>query len=463
MNDFLLFIGCVFAAFCLIGFFSLVGSWVAPNQQPLEDGVGAGVAPAKAPKASPAIVQPKVDMQQMNQFNPATQPPMHPSMPVVTQGATLPPETVVFELRQPNHTLRPEQRGHVYVGTASGGGKTQHSIAHMLRDMANGAAVYWLNPQYTLYHPVDQPTDLRGLDIIAIDDIGEIERCLLAALKLGEQRKPLYQAGLDVGQNVVLYLDETPSIAALNKNIPPLIKRVLLELRKMNVWIFLAAQGAQLGDLGLNGTAKGSFMTKYAKNLDPHSWGSLFLAKQPEVRAQRGDWFTEDERGGIVLEHVPMGQPLMGKGYVHTDPLGMRVPQSTANTSSAGAAKSVDRAAEKTSSIDDNNTLLSALMGIEKPVFSTVENGNEVALGAEELPKNRPNFKLIKNKLDRTIVTMLWAGISKTTIVDMLQWPDGQNLRSRPQQFKYINTVIEQAAALGIAFEGMAVLTIDND
>lgn len=446
MNDFLLFIGCVFAAFCLIGFFSWVGSWAVPNQQPLENGASAGSAPVKAPKASPAIAQPKVDMQQMNHFNPAAQPPMHPSMPVVTAGATLPPETVVFELRQPNHTARPEQRGHTYVGTASGGGKSQLSIAHMLRDMANGAAVYWLNPQYTLYHPVDQPTDLRGLDIIAIDDIGEIERCLLAALELGEQRKPLYQAGLDVGQNVVLYLDETPAIAALNKNIPPLIKSILLGLRKMNIWIFLAAQGAQLGDLDLNGTAKGSFMTKYAKNLDPHSWRSLFLAKQPEVRAQRGDWFTEDERGGIVLEHVPLGHPLMGKGYVHTDPLGMRrVPQSAVVSSSAGAAKPADRAAAKTGSVDPSEWLSQAILSADEPVQLVSENDG-LAAPTEEKPRYKPlDLNQFEHELDKAIAALLYCGIKKNAIVRQMQWPDG--LKSKPYQLKRIDAVIEKMTA----------------
>ena len=462
MNDFLLFIGCVFAAFCLIGFFSLVGSWVTPNQQPLENGASAGAAPAKAPKTSPAIAQPKADLQQIAQFNQMAQPSMHPSMPVVTQGATLPPETIVFQLRQPKYNTRPEERQHTFIGTATGGGKTQASLSMMLNDMAQGAQVYWLNPQYTLYHPIDQPTDLRGLDIIAIDDIGEIERCLLAALDLGEKRKPLYQAGLYVGENVVLYLDETPAIVGLNENIPPLIKRVLLELRKMNIWIVLAAQGAQLSDLKLNATAKGCFISKFVKNLDGASWRSLFTAKQPEIKAQRGDWFTDDDMGGIVIEHIPLGHPLMAKGYVHADPLGMRIPQSKVVSPSAGAAKPADRAAEKTSSIDDNNTLLSALMGIEKPVFSADENGSEAALAVEKPIKNRPNFKPIKNKLDRTIMMMLWAGISKTTIVDMLQWPEGENLRNRTQQFKYVNTVIEQAATLGIAFEDMA-LTTDND
>lgn len=394
---------------------------------------------------TPAPERTPVQQNYLQQFNPASQPPMHPSMPVVTQGATLPQETIVFQLRQTKHNIRPEERQHTFIGTNTGGGKTQASLAMMLNDMNHGAAVYWLNPQYTLYHPVDQPTDLRGLDIIAIDDINEIERCLLAALELGEQRKPLYQAGLYVGENVVLYLDETPAIVGLNENIPPLIKRVLLELRKMNIWIVLAAQGAQLSDLKLNATAKGCFISKFVKNLDQHSWRSLFTAKQPEIKAQRGDWFTDDDMGGIVIEHIPLGHPLMGKGYVHTDPLGMRVPQSAAVSSSAGTPKPADRAATKTGSVDPSEWLSQAILSADEPVQLVSENDG-LAAPTEEKPRYKPlDLNQFEHELDKAIAALLYCGIKKNAIVRQMQWPDG--LKSKPYQLKRIDAVIEKMTA----------------
>ncbi|HEY0891712.1 MAG TPA: hypothetical protein VGE32_01570, partial [Cellvibrio sp.] len=280
---------------------------------------------------------------------------------------------------------------------------------------------------------------------IAIDDISEIERCLLAALELGEQRKPLYQAGLYVGENVVLYLDETPAIVGLNENIPPLIKRVLLELRKMNIWIVLAAQGAQLSDLKLNATAKGCFISKFVKNLDQHSWRSLFTAKQPEIKAQRGDWFTDDDMGGIVIEHIPLGHPLMAKGYVHTDPLGMRIPQSAVVSSSAGAAKPADRAAAKTGSVDPSEWLSQAILSADEPVQVVLENSSLPA-PTEEKPRYKPlDLDQFESELDKAIAALLYCGIKKNAIVRQMQWPDG--LKSKPYQLKRIDSVIEKMVA----------------
>jgi hypothetical protein len=178
----------VFIVSLVIISLSLWGLWKLQKRIERREQLAAGLvlpdekSAKRAKQAAP--IQTPVQQNYLQQFNPATQPPMHPSMPVVTQGATLPQETIVFELRQPKHNIRPEERQHTFIGTATGGGKTQASLSMMLNDMNQGAQVYWLNPQYTLYHPTDQPTDLRGLDIIAIDDIGEIERCLLAQATL---------------------------------------------------------------------------------------------------------------------------------------------------------------------------------------------------------------------------------------------------------------------------------------
>ena len=197
----------------------------------------------------------------------------------------------------------PDQRGHTAIGSKPGDGKTQSQISLMVQDIARGADVYWLNPQMTLFHEKDQPIDLRPISHLftAIDDYAQIMAVLEAAYQLGETRKPLYKAGLDVGHNVVLHLDEWPAIfATLGDPVAQLVQRILRECRKLNIWIVLGAQDFLVDTTGFSSGVRATFNTKLVGNVDETTWRTLLGTGQKKAPVTKGTWMTEDGLAQVV-------------------------------------------------------------------------------------------------------------------------------------------------------------------
>lgn len=199
--------------------------------------------------------------------------------------------------------IPPEVRGHTAIGAKPGDGKTQTSIALMVQDIARGAQVYWLNPQYTYYHPDDQPTDLTPIKHLftVVEDYAQILATLQAAHALGEQRKPLYRAGQNVGHNIVLYLDEWPAIyAELGDPVSDVLQRILRECRKLNIWIVLCAQDFLVATTGFSSGVRAAFNTKLVGNVDITTWNTLLGGSVPKQSVTKGTWMTEDGLAEVV-------------------------------------------------------------------------------------------------------------------------------------------------------------------
>ncbi|KPL90002.1 P-loop NTPase family protein [Herpetosiphon geysericola] len=417
--------------------------------------------PKKIKPAAP--IQTPVQQNFLNQQ--VAQPSMHAFPAGIAATAIEPVKPAVPVLSYKLQDIETTKRGHTAMAGSTGAGKTTTLNTLLANDIKRGVHCIVCSTHYTAYHPEDQQIDLRGIThLFEVAYTPEtIRLAIVAAARRIDERLELYRAGKDVGQDTVLYLGEWGSISRnLGKEADALIQKILDEGRKTKVWLVVELHSAIVSRFGGDSGLREAFRTRLAHTVDHTTW-SAFVGKEIERQpVPVGYWMTSN---GLIAYDRPapellnaMAQTMLPNIHEYLLPVSNDADES----SSAGSPKPADRVAEKTSSVNDDNALLSVLMGVEKPVFSADENSDENALAVEKPIKNRPNFKLIKNKLDRTILMMLWAGISKSTIVESLQWPDGQNLRNRTQQFKYINTVIEQAAALGIAFEGMA-LTIDND
>jgi hypothetical protein len=190
----------------------------------------------------------------------------------------------------------PEVRQHTAIGARPGDGKTQTDISLMIQDMLSGGDVYWLNPQYTYHHPKDQPINLHPVKHLftAVDDYQTILAILDAAYAEGVRRKPLYQAGKDVGHNICLHLDEWPAIyAELGDVVAEKLQRILRECRKLNIWANVGSQDFLVETTGFNSGVRAAFTTKLVGNVDDTTWRTLLGTGQKKQPVLKGTWMTD--------------------------------------------------------------------------------------------------------------------------------------------------------------------------
>lgn len=192
--------------------------------------------------------------------------------------------------------LQPEEREHTLITARTGDGKTYTSIALMVRDIAHGAEVFWLNPQLTLYHPKDQPLNLRPIAhcFHQVDDYNQILATLRHVYRLAEQRKPLYKAGKNVGHNIALHIDEWPAIYnALGDEAAGVLVAILRECRKLNIWVTMGTQDLLTETNGFSTGARAMFTTKLAGNVDDTTWRAVVGAGVKKIPVAKGVWMTE--------------------------------------------------------------------------------------------------------------------------------------------------------------------------
>jgi|GEM_PF-4630609 len=175
--------------------------------------------------------------------------------------------------------LTPKQRQATLIAAAPGDGKTQTMIHMMLADIERGYQVAWLSTHLTLFHPEDQPTDLRPVAHL-FQQIAEGDK-IVAALKhissLIDVRLPLYRRGADVGQDIVLYIDEWPGLVEdYGDEITSLLRRIVREARKCKLWPVIVAQDAQVETLGFRSGVRSAFTTRLlSRFVDQGTWQGL--------------------------------------------------------------------------------------------------------------------------------------------------------------------------------------------
>lgn len=192
--------------------------------------------------------------------------------------------------------LQPDEREHTLITARTGDGKTYTSIALMVRDIMHGAEVFWLNPQLTLYHPKDQPLNLHPIAhcFHQVDDYGEILATLRRVYRLGEQRKPLYKAGKNVGHTIALHIDEWPAIYnALGDEAASVLVSILRECRKLNIWVTMGTQDLLTETNGFSTGARAMFTTKLAGNVDDTTWRAVVGAGVKKIPVAKEAWMTE--------------------------------------------------------------------------------------------------------------------------------------------------------------------------
>lgn len=202
-------------------------------------------------------------------------------------------------LAQPSRAVRdlaPAQRQHTIIAARPGDGKTTAQVAMLTADLARGAQVVVCNPQFTYYHPDDQPTDLRGLRdaFEVVRDEADIARTMAEVYAIGKSREPLYLDGQHVGHDIVLYLDEWPRIvdSPAGDAAAAHLRKIVRELRKCNVWVVLASQDAQVETLGFKSGLRSAFTTKLVGNVDAATWRAL-VGSAPQQPMRRGEWMTD--------------------------------------------------------------------------------------------------------------------------------------------------------------------------
>ncbi len=183
----------------------------------------------------------------------------------------------------------------LFIGNP-GCGKTQAQIRMLIGRINQGAEVYWINPHYTLYHPEDQPTDLRPIKdkFRQVGDYEDIVVALAEMRSLVRERMVAYRNGDPVGNRVVLVIDELPAIADVcgKRTIADLVS-ILREGRKTKVFVIAASQDALTETLGMKSGARNLFQTVFlAWNTDQHSWRAFSSEPKPKGRLPLGKWYN---------------------------------------------------------------------------------------------------------------------------------------------------------------------------
>ena len=241
-------------------------------------------------KSAPAVAtagdQETPDDQPTAQPRPHAQPA--PSYAPLVQRAA----TARLEL----HTLDASRRQHTLIAAAPGDGKTQTLNTLLCADVRAGHQAIVLNPQFTYYHPDDQPIDLRPVKnrFELVRDEAAMPGILKTIYQLGKEREPLYQEGEDVGHHISIIIDEWPRIVESDYGpaCVELVRKIVREMRKCNIWITLAAQDGQVETLGFKSGVRASFATRLCGNVDAATWRALIGTGIPQTPVALGSWAT---------------------------------------------------------------------------------------------------------------------------------------------------------------------------
>lgn len=201
---------------------------------------------------------------------------------------------------------RVPDRGHVFIGAKTGDGKTQSVLTLLCADLAEGYEVAWLSPHATLYHPEDQPLNLRRLrgHFRMVYDYAQIAEALRIAAEEIDRRMPLYREGEDVGHALVLHIDEWPLLMMheLKKTYQAYVSRILREGRKCKVFLVLASQDALTETMGISSGLRSSFGLRLAGNIDSTTWRFCCGSDIDQRPVERGTWVSE---AGLVAVDRP--------------------------------------------------------------------------------------------------------------------------------------------------------------
>lgn len=186
-------------------------------------------------------------------------------------------------------------------------GKTQVQIARIVEDIAQGHRVVWMSSHLTLYHPTDQPTDLRPVAHLfeQIYDYNKILETLnhLAGPMLKE-RLDLYRQGRPVGQTIALHIGEWPALVAeFGEKVAAPVRRLLREAPKAGIIIStLDAQDGQVQTLMLGSGLRQNFWNKLLGGVDKYSWEALTDQGETYQKPPSRTWHA----AGIGLVRFPL-------------------------------------------------------------------------------------------------------------------------------------------------------------
>lgn len=265
--------------------------WLAQHQVAAKSGGSAAVLNAPPTADAPTSAS-RVVASAPASYATEDAPPARPAAPTYT-----PLTQQAAAGRVELHTLSAPVRQHTLIAARPGDGKTQTLNTLLCADVQAGCQAIVLNPQFTYYHPEDQPLDLRPLigRFEVVRDEAAMPGLLQAIYKLGKEREPLYLDGQPVGHHISIIIDEWPRI--VESDYGPacidLVRRIVREMRKCNIWITLAAQDGQVDTLGFKSGVRASFATRLCGNVDVATWRALIGAGVPQTPVVKGTWATE--------------------------------------------------------------------------------------------------------------------------------------------------------------------------
>lgn len=257
----------------------------AEDDEPEDDGADAVVNPTGAE----FIPQPEPE-----QAAPPTAQPRRRSGPPKPEEVAL--ERGVSLLDRPLYSSNPDEAwGPTLIAAKPRHGKSQVQIARLIEDVESDAEVVWMSTHATLYHPKDQPVDLRPLaDRFELIGDGKAikERLSYYVNTVMEDRLGRYRRGEDVGHPIAIHVGEWPALyAQYGEDVAAPMRRLLREAPKTQLIVStLDAQDAQVNTLGLGSGLRNCFWHVLLGNVDEHSWRAFTDDPYREVPAR--SWFV---------------------------------------------------------------------------------------------------------------------------------------------------------------------------
>jgi hypothetical protein len=199
-------------------------------------------------------------------------------------------------LQRPLYNSDPTQAwGPTLIAARPRWGKSQVQVARIVEDIDAGHEVVWMSPHLTLYHPSDQPTDLRPL-ANQFEQIGTPkqirDRLHYYVDTVLEQRMQRYRRGEDVGHPIALHVGEWPMLVKVFGNeVTEPMQRLIYEAPKAQIIVStLDAQDAHVSTLGLGSGVREAFWTKLLGGVDQRTWE--VFTDEPYRRLESREWFV---------------------------------------------------------------------------------------------------------------------------------------------------------------------------
>lgn len=236
--------------------------------------------------------------------------------PIRERTAPQRPEDAVLErgrelLRRPLYDSDPTVAwGPTIIAAQSRWGKSQVQIGRLAEDVASGHETVWMSTHATLYHPKDQPTDLRPIAdrFEAITDGDEIrDRLNFYVNEVLPPRLKRYTRGEDVGHTIALHIGEWPALyAAYGDEVAAPMRRLIREAPKAQIIVSsLDAQDAHVQTLGLGSGVRANFWTKLIGRVDERTWEVLAGPGVPYQILPARTWYAP----GVGLLRFPLTPP----------------------------------------------------------------------------------------------------------------------------------------------------------